>query len=54
MVTATVLGVEDGVQQPPVLVLLLTTEDWGAVMTTGCFCVVEAMTDVGTSLVTDA
>lgn len=59
-VTAIVFAVEEGVEQVVVVVvlllllLLLTKEDWEAVITTGCFWVVEAMTDVGTSLVTAA
>lgn len=53
-VTAIVLAVQEGVEQLLLLVLLLTKEDWEAVITTGCFWVVEAMTDVGTSFVTAA
>lgn len=49
-VTAMVFAVQEGVEQ----LLLLPTEDWEAVITTGCFWVVEAMTDVGTSFVTAA
>lgn len=49
-VTAIVFAVQEGVEQ----LLLLPTEDWEAVITTGCFWVVEAMTDVGTSFVTAA
>ena len=53
-VTATVLGIGDGVELLLPLLLLLTREDCEAVITTGGFWVVEAMTDVGTSLVTAA
>lgn len=53
-VTATVLGIGDGVELLLPLLLLLTREDCEAVITTGGFCVVEAITDVGTSLVTAA
>lgn len=53
-VTATVLGTGDGVELLLPLLLLLTRADCEAVITTGDFWVVEAMTDVGTSLVTAA
>lgn len=53
-VTATVLETGDGVELLLPLLLLVTREDCDAVMTTGGFCVVDAMTDVGTSLVTAA
>lgn len=53
-VTATVLGIGEDVELLLPLLLLLTKEDCEAVITTGGFWVVEAITDVGTSLVTAA